>query len=177
MAPMNTVCMISYANSPPNRRPGIDRVAREQSSTIAEHVIVGCNPRRRRDLADGQSGPFSATSRRLVSRSSLHVCQDIIILSRHNNNMSRHYHDSYRCECLVQLLNTERPRLGPLPIPHARCRLQPKNLYRSFVSSSTRVKTGYKCHLCSRPFSSARIQVNPLSELASRTLRIDPIHR
>ena len=53
---------------------------------------------------------------------------------------------TYRDECLVQLLNTERPRLGPLPIPHARCRLQPKNLYRSFVSSSRRAKTGYKCH-------------------------------
>ena len=84
---------------------------------------------------------------------------------------------AYRDECLVQLLNTERPRLGPLPIPHARCRLQPKNLYRSFVSSSRRVKTGYKCHLCSQPFSSARIQVKPLSELSSRTLRIAPIHR
>ena len=84
---------------------------------------------------------------------------------------------TYRDECLVQLLNTERPRLGPLPIPHARCRLQPKNLYRSFVSSSRRVKTGYKCHLCSQPFSSARIQIKPLSELSSRTLRIDPIHR
>ena len=84
---------------------------------------------------------------------------------------------TYRDECLVQLLNTERPRLGPLPIPHARCRLQPKNLYRSFVSSSRRVKTGYKCHLCSQPFSSARIQVKPLSEVSSRTLRIDPIHR
>ena len=84
---------------------------------------------------------------------------------------------TYRDECLVQLLNTERPRLGPLPIPHARCRLQPKNLYRSFVSSSRRVKTGYKCHLCSQPFSSARIQVKPLSELSSRTLRIAPIHR
>ena len=84
---------------------------------------------------------------------------------------------TYRDECLVQLLNTERPRLGPLPIPHARCRLQPKNLYRSFVSSSRRAKTGYKCHLCSQPFSSARIQVKPLSELSSRTLRIAPIHR
>ena len=37
MAPMNTVCMISYAKSPPNRRPGIDSVAIEQSSKIAEH--------------------------------------------------------------------------------------------------------------------------------------------
>ena len=54
MEPMKTVCMISYANSPPNRRPGIDNVASEQQSTMAEHVIVGCNPRRRSDLADAQ---------------------------------------------------------------------------------------------------------------------------
>ena len=84
---------------------------------------------------------------------------------------------SYRREWLVQLLNAERPRLGPLPIPHARCREQPKNLYRSLVSSSTRAKTGYKCQLRSRPCSSTRMQVNPLSEVMSRTLRIDPIHR
>ena len=110
MAPMNTVCMISYANSPPNRRPGIDSVAREQSWRIAVHVILGCNPRRRRDLPDVLLWPFSAASCRLVSRSSLHVYQEVckiyqdvyyhvktyakyiktcIIISRRTHNISR----------------------------------------------------------------------------------------
>ena len=109
-----TACMISYANSPPNKRPGIDNVA--QQSAMAEHVIVGCNPRRRRDLADGQLGPFSAASRRFVSRSSLsrrhfktpqhtiktlpHTIKTLRPIkrpyqdgrSRHLNTLSRHFH-------------------------------------------------------------------------------------
>ena len=115
--------MISYANSPPNRRPGIDSVAREQSSATAVHLIVGCKPRRRRDLPDEHLGPFSATSRCLSSRSSAATCvprrlcknQDVFTIyqdaisrcvhnvSRRFRNVSRRMHNVSRHLCHAYL--------------------------------------------------------------------------
>jgi hypothetical protein len=120
MAPINIVCIVSNAYRPPNSRPGILSIASLQSTRMAGQEMRGCSPRRESEAAAALSP--ERLNLRLWSKSRL-------------------------SECGLQGLKTDRPFLGPLPTPQERCRLPPKNLYRSLVSTSTLANTGNKSHV------------------------------